>query len=170
MTADERRRQAEEVRRRLRDLPEVAAARRLMAFLSMDDELDTSGIIEDGLAAGQAVYAPRTFRRGRRMVPVRLRALDAVREGAYGIAEPDAEETCAPEELDVVLVPALGYDRAGRRLGRGAGYYDRFMATPGFHALRVGIGYDRQLLDRVPTEGHDLPVAVVVTAGGVVRV
>lgn len=169
MTSVERRRQAEAVRRRLRDLPEVSAAQRVMAFLSMDDELDTSAIIEDGIAAGRAVYAPRTLTRDRRMIPVRLRSLADAREGAYGIAEPEGEETCAPEDLDLVFVPALAYDRAGRRLGRGAGYYDRFMASPGFHALRMGIGYDCQLIDCVPTEGHDLPVQVVVTAREVAR-
>lgn len=78
--------------------------------------------------------------------------------GPFGILEPEPEswEVCSPAEVDLVMVPGLAFDLAGRRLGRGRGYYDRLLGHPEFTAIKVGIGWPWQLLPSVPAEEHDV--------------
>jgi len=166
---EERAAKSEAIRRRVCDLPEVREASCVMGFLPLSDEVDTRPILEDLIRAGKRVYVPRTFVREGRIVPVRLLDLDRLRTGEYGIPEPDTEETCAPETLDVVLVPGRAFDRRGNRLGRGAGFYDRFMASNGFRALRCGVAFACQVLEQVPHDRTDLPVHLLVTEAETIR-
>ncbi len=88
-----------------------------------------------------------------------------------GLREPiQGAPRVAPAELDVVLVPALAFDRRGHRLGRGGGFYDRFLSTLPAHVTTIGIAFRMQILDAVPTEPHDRPVGTIVTEDAVVRV
>ena len=169
MSAAEQARRSAAACQRALALPEMASARKAMLFVTMPDEIDTRPLVEACLAEGKSVYAPRSLVKPRRMVPCRLRNLGLVRPGAFGILEPPGDEVCAPDALDVVFVPALGFDRRGNRLGKGAGYYDRFMASPGFRAARVGIGFACQLVEAVPVEPHDLPVQIIVTPEETIR-
>ena len=81
--------------------------------------------------------------------------VEAVPSGAVGVAV----AVFAP----AVIVPGLAFDRRGHRLGRGAGVYDRFLATLAPHTLRIGVIPDAQLVDALPTEPHDVPMHLVVT-------
>jgi 5-formyltetrahydrofolate cyclo-ligase len=157
------------IRERLIALPEVVASASVMAYLPMEDEVDTRRFLSDLLALGKRVYVPRTHVAERRMTPIRLTTLEALVEGEYGVAEPRSNESCAPEEIDFILVPARAFDLKGNRLGRGAGFYDRFMASEAFRAVRCGASFSCQVLDAVPCEGHDLPVQILVTEEGVTR-
>ncbi len=163
MTAAERAEKSAAIRRRLNALPELRPAQSVMGFLPMPDELDTLPILADLLSAGKRVYVPRTFVRQRRMIPIRLGDLGKLRQGEFGILEPESEETCAVDELDFVIVPGRAFDRKGNRLGRGAGFYDGFMAQAGFRAIRCGVAFACQALDEFPHTENDLPVNVLVT-------
>ena len=103
------------------------------------------------------------------MIPVRLRDLERLRKGEYDIPEPDTDERCSPPELDVVLLPGRAFDRNGNRLGRGAGFYDRFMAADGFRAVRCGLAFACQLLPEIPHDETDLPAHVLVTEYETIR-
>lgn len=155
---------SEAIARAVLALPELEGSRRsMMAFLSMSDELDTTPLLRGALEAGFELYAPRTLRRSRRLIPTRLPSLDSVRSGAYGIREPTSDHVVEPEQLGVVIVPAVAFDRRGWRLGRGGGYYDRFLERLAPDAVTCGVVFSRHLLDQVPTEPHDRPVQIVVT-------
>ncbi len=169
LTAAQRAEKSAAIRRRLNALLELRRAQAVMGFLPMPDELDTLPILADLLAAGKRVYVPRTFVRARRMIPVRLADLGKLRRGEYGILEPETEETCAVEELDFVIVPGRAFDRKGNRLGRGAGFYDEFMAQAGFRAVRCGVAFACQVLDEVPHTEYDLPVTLLVTENETLR-
>ena len=162
LTAAERAEKSAAIRSRLSTLPELRQAQAVMGFLPMPDELDTRPILADLLAAGKRVYVPRTFVRARRMIPVRLTDLGKLRQGEFNILEPESEETCAVAELDFIIVPGRAFDRTGNRLGRGAGFYDQFMAQKGFRAVRCGVAFACQVLDEIPHAQHDLPVNVLV--------
>jgi len=144
-------------------------AQLVMGFLPMPDELDTRPILADLLAAGKRVYVPRTFVRERRMIPVRLTDLGKLRRGEYDILEPDTDETCAADAVDFLIVPGRGFDRSGNRLGRGAGFYDEFMAQPGFHAIRCAVAFACQVLPEIPHNENDLPVDILVTEEDTIR-
>jgi 5-formyltetrahydrofolate cyclo-ligase len=68
-----------------------------------------------------------------------------------------------PETIDLILVPGLAFSKDRHRLGRGGGFFDRLLAGPAAKAFKVGIGFSFQLLDAIPTEGHDVVMDAVVT-------
>lgn len=86
----------------------------------------------------------------------------ALADGAYGIAEPQGESVCAADEIDLMVVPGVAFTREGARLGRGKGYYDRYLSREGFRAYTVGVCYACQLLQELPSEEHDRRVDIVV--------
>ena len=145
-------------------LPSFAAARTVLLTLSFRSEWNTLPLIGIALAEGKTVAAPRVNHATRML---ELHALvDPPRDlvtGAFGIPEPDPRaKPVAPDAIDWVLVPGLAFDRSGRRLGDGGGYYDRLLPLL-TRAARVGGAYELQLVDRVPSAPHDIGVGTVVT-------
>ena len=169
LTESERAAKSTAISQRLSTLPELHQARVAMGFVSMSDELDTMPILEDLIAAGKRVYVPRTHIPEREMVPLRLRNVRDLRVGAYGILEPLTEETCTIPEIEFLFVPGRAFDGSGNRLGRGAGFYDRFMGNPKFRATRCGVCFNCQLLEEVPHEQFDIPVQILVTEDQTLR-
>ena len=103
------------------------------------------------------------------MSAVEIRSLeDDFTPGAFGIREP-VGEPWPIDGIDLIVVPALAYDRRGNRLGKGGGFYDRFLALPSRRGVPCGLGFDEQLLDEVPTDDHDHPIDMVVTDKEVLR-
>ena len=86
----------------------------------------------------------------------------AMASGAYGIAEPQMGEPCREEDIDLMVVPGVAFSVDGVRLGRGKGYYDRYLSRDGFRAYCVGVCYGCQLRDDIPSEPHDKRVDVVI--------
>ncbi len=88
--------------------------------------------------------------------------------GAFCIEEPDGDDTVGISQIDLVIVPAVAYDRRGNRVGRGKGYYDRLLSRA--RAVTIGVCYDFQLFDEIDSEEHDIPVHFVVADGaGIIR-
>ena len=142
--------------------PMLADAKTIVAYYSLPDEVDTHRLIDDLLADGKTVYLPKVIS-DEEMVLCRYTGADSLREGAFGIMEPVGAPIPAEEVIDVVLVPGMAFDASGNRLGRGKGYYDRFLktlATPRPHL--IGVCFDFQKVEVVPTTSCDVKVDVVV--------
>ena len=106
---------------------EYRAAKRIFLYIGMPTEPDTAGIIRQALADGKAVYVPKCVSKSE-MLAVRIRSAEDLVPGAYGIPEPtDLSEAIGPDAIDLILVPCVSAWKDGRRLGHGAGYYDRFL-------------------------------------------
>ena len=87
-----------------------------------------------------------------------------MRPGAFGIVEPGPEaRLCEPRELDLVIVPGTAFTAAGARMGRGRGYYDKYLAQPEVHAVKIGVCYAHQLVGELPSEPHDVAMDCVIT-------
>ena len=87
-----------------------------------------------------------------------------LRPGAFGIAEPGPEaQTCDPSEIDLVIVPGTAFTAAGARCGRGRGYYDKYLARPDVHAVKVGVCFAHQLVGELPAEPHDVAMDYIIT-------
>ena len=152
-------------------LPSFAAAGTVLLTLPFRSEWDTLPLIDLALAAGKTVAAPRVNRATRML---ELHSLsDSARElvqGAYGIPEPEATaKRVPPESVEWVLVPGVAFDRTGRRLGYGGGYYDRLLPLLG-NATRVAGAFELQLVDRVPWAPHDVCVDVIVTESQILAI
>lgn len=145
--------------------PPMARARRVLVYLSMAGEAGTGALIERLLEAGVDVAGPKVDWEARTISPARITdVLADVVQGRLGVPEP-APHTMgvALETIDVVLVPALAFDLRGFRLGRGAGFYDRLLASKARRGLALGYGFEAQLAQRVPTEPHDARLDALAT-------
>lgn len=164
----ERSRRSRAITCRLLALPEIGAARTVMAFWSFGSEVSTVELIRLLDARGIRVALPRIDDDD--IEPMTWRPGEPTSGTAFGALEPASGERLAPAEVDAIVTPAVAFDRAGRRVGYGGGYYDRLFRRVRAGVPRIGIGFDLQVLDEPLPAGHfDLRVDLVVTESGVVR-
>ncbi len=148
---------------RFLSLPEYRSAETVFLFCGAGDEIDTIPIIEDALSSGKTVALPRVTVPGV-LEARRVNALTELVPGKYHIpAPPEGSELVPPENFDLILVPGAAFAGDGARLGRGGGYYDRYL--PRTRALKVALARRCQLFDALPMEAHDVKMDLVVTAG-----
>ena len=148
------------------NMPEYQQAKTIFAYISEKREPDTVGIIEQALADGKTVALPISLAGGI-MEPRAIKSLDELVIGRYNIPAPTEDAPLvADEDIDLIIVPAVTFNDKGYRLGRGGGYYDRFLSKSG--AVSVGLGRDR-LIQEVPLEAHDQCVTCLVTESGARR-
>ena len=159
---------ASAVARRVLDLPEMREARAVMAFSSFGSELSTEPLIEGMTERGITVGLPRIVDGD---LEVRsFRPGDPTTTTWFGAREPSGGDRIDPLELDVVITPAVAFDRRGARIGYGGGFYDRFLLRTRPDTRRVGIAADLQVLDeQLPSGAFDLRVHVIVTPTETIR-
>ena len=132
-------------------LPEFIKAKTVMLYRGVGREPDTGPMIASALRAGPGVMEAR-----------RIYSLDQLVPGAFGIPEPSGEcEVVAPGEFDLILVPGAAFSPNGCRLGRGGGYYDRYL--PQTRGVKVALTRKCQLTDDIPTDSHDIKVDLIIT-------
>lgn len=130
---------------------------------SKENEVDTRALIGTCLAQGKRVAVPVVMPSAKTMGHALINGLDQLVVGPWGLAQPDpaaARWLPAKAPIDLVVVPGLAFDRRGQRIGRGGGYYDRFLAQ--VQTVKIGLCYDELVLDCIPGEPHDVPVDMVV--------
>lgn len=172
LTALERTLSAEEKRASDRSIIEnvlhtaaYQAARTVFCFVGRSDEIDTRPLLDRVLRDEKRLCVPQCVGRGQ-MVCREITALAELACGAYGIEEPSADAPLVtPEEIDLSLIPCVGAAQDGRRLGRGGGYYDRFLARYGGAAILLCRG--AFLREDIPMDGYDIPVPILVTESGI---
>jgi 5-formyltetrahydrofolate cyclo-ligase len=172
MAPEEREGQSGLIRRAVLSLPEWNGSRNVLGFLPLSDEPDLEPLLGAAIEAGKRVGLPRLGGAELRFYGVGDLAPESFRRNQkLGFREPadEAEElVLASEEPALILVPGRAFDPAGRRLGRGGGYYDRFLlGVPVWQVLLVGVAFSCQVIDEVPAGSHDVPVDVVATPDGV---
>ena len=145
-------------------LPEFDRAAVVMAYLSIPGELDATDVVRAAWAGGKKLLVPRVVWTGRQMDAVEIRSLDdGIEQTDYGLWEPADGAPWPVDRIDLIVTPALAYDRQGNRLGRGGGFYDRFLARTAPHAVTCGLAFDEQLVERVPVEANDVPIDLLAT-------
>lgn len=151
----------------LNTLPELREAERVFFYLSVGHEIDTRRLLRDFLLEGRKAALPVSLPGGI-MYFAEYRPENLQDGTTVPIPEPGPDAPrMEPEDGDVILVPALTFDRNGYRLGQGGGYYDRFLS--GRRLFSVGLGREALLPDSVPREPHDFPVQCLVTERGAFR-
>lgn len=150
--------------RLLLEQPEFRKSEVVMIYLSTPTEVDTTPLALRAWADGKRVLAPLVAWEQRRMLPMEIRSLSTdVREGMLGIREPHEGMPVPVGEIDLVIVPGLAFDTHGNRLGRGRGFYDRFLAHRDYRALSCGLALEDQVLDQLPVEETDKQIHLLVT-------
>ena len=162
---EERHRKSEAIRRALSRLTVFRRAKTVCCYVALPYEVQTWRLIQQMLTSGKRVVVPVVAGRSLRLSEVRDPAAE-LSPGAFGVWEPRPalRRMIRPERVDLVLVPGLGFDQAGRRLGHGHGYFDRLLTRLPRATARVGVCFAFQLLPHLPVEPHDQPVHRVVFA------
>jgi 5-formyltetrahydrofolate cyclo-ligase len=153
---------------RLLSLPAAEEAQHLFCYIGFRSEVETGELVQSLIAAGRIVSVPLTLREESRLLAVRITdPATQLAPGCYNIPEPTAEQVeqaaVDPATIDIVLVPGSVFDRCGGRLGYGGGFYDRFLVESAPRALRIGLAFELQLVERVEMEPHDQYMDLLVT-------
>ena len=136
----------------------------VMVFLSLPREIDTTALVLRAWQDHKRVLAPRVSWEQRRMMPTEIRSLTSdLVESSMGLREPVLGTPIPISIIDLVVVPGLAFDGKGNRLGRGRGFYDRFLAHPEFKGVTCAFAFEEQFLAEVPAGPLDRPVAMLVT-------
>jgi len=163
---EERLRKSELIRVKLFRGREFRDARCVMWYVSTEEEVDTRRMIEETLRMGKRVCVPVVLKGSKKMVVSEIQESDILHKGCYGIYQPsDSSVDPVPlEEIDLVVVPGVAFDHGNVRLGRGHGYYDRFLCNLPKDVTTIGLAFDVQLVEKLPRDSHDVPVSKTITA------
>ncbi len=150
--------------------PEFAQARVVMLYLSTPLEVDTAPLALRCFQDNKTVVVPKVSWDQKRMLPVEITSLQTgLTSTQHGILEPIAGKPIPVDLIDLVVVPGLGFTPNGYRIGRGMGFYDRFLAQPEFMGLSCGLAFEEQVLEEIPVLDHDVPLSMLVTDRGIRR-
>lgn len=129
-------------------------------FAAMKDEVPTEYALKEWLRVGKRIVVPRVEGDIMRFYNY---SPDRMQTGAFGIEEPIGDVEVPANEIDLIIVPARAFTRSGERLGRGGGFYDKYMSLSGFRAYKIGIAFNIQIFESLPCDTHDIRVNEVVT-------
>ncbi len=145
----------------LRHHPHVLSARTLLLYSSLPDEVPTQELIDEFVSKGKTVLLPRVIND----TDMELRHYTGgsdLKKGAFGIMEPTGELFTDYNKIDVAIIPGVAFDKEGHRLGRGKGYYDRFLPLLP-NAYKIGVCYPSRLLEHIPTDEHDIHMDEIIS-------
>lgn len=159
-TPEQLREQSEAIITRLQSNPAFVKAKTVMMYYSLDDEVCTHSLIDILVERGKTVLLP-VVTSNEEMELRRYTKANDLQGGFFNIMEPIGEEFTNYDDIDVVVVPGMSFDTRGNRLGRGKGYYDRFLKRHP-QIYKIGVCFDFQKMPGVPTEENDIKMDIVV--------
>lgn len=159
LSEEEKRAAAERVFGEVEKLEPFREARCIALYASMWDELPTDDVLRRWSGAGKRIVLPRVEGEVMQFYDF---SPESMRSGAFGIDEPQEGEPCAISEIDLIVVPARAFTYSGIRLGRGKGFYDKYMSLPKFRAYKLGVAFECQILDELPFDSHDIMADMVI--------
>lgn len=136
-----------------------------MTYIALSDEVETRGLILKALALRKKIYVPRLNRSRGEMMAVPIQNLSTeLSKGSYGVLEPKRLNSSKRKKatFDLVIVPGVGFDKKGGRLGRGGGHFDRFLKKVK-RAKKIGLAFREQIVKKIPMGRTDIRVDRVVT-------
>ncbi len=154
-----------EIGRLLFLMEEFINAATVLFYMPIRNEVDTVGMIRDCIDH-KNVALPVTDTANHRLKISRINRLDDMKVGAYGIPEPKVMSGLSADELDLVIVPGVAFDKRGNRIGYGKGYYDKLLNN--LDIPKVALAYSFQVIGVVPAQEHDMKVDRIITELGVI--
>ena len=146
---------------------EFKKAKVVMFYVSLKDEVSTFSMIDEAIKTGKKVCVPVILKEDKRLIAgeIKNREKDLERQH-FGIYQPKSGKVkeVPLENIDLVVVPGIAFDRSNVRLGRGHGYYDRFLCALSGKTKTIGLAFDFQVVENLPKDSHDIPVWKTITA------
>lgn len=135
----------------------------VMFYIAFNGEVETKEMIKEAQSLGKIIAVP-ICKKNRMMHPCMLRAKTKLKKGPYGVYEPAVQRRIDSQDIDLVVVPGIAFDRKGNRLGRGKGYYDRFLKRISKGTVSIGLAFGFQILPSIPLASTDVSVNRVIFA------
>jgi len=146
---------------------EFKQAEVIMFYVSLKDEVSTFSMIDEAIETGKRVCVPVILKEDKRLIAGeikdRRRDLESQHFGIYQ-PRPGHVKEVPLENIDLVVVPGIAFDKHNVRLGRGHGYYDRFLCGLPEKTKTIGLAFDFQVVDKLPKDSHDIPVRKTISA------
>lgn len=158
---------SERIKQLLFQITEFKASNTILFYASLSGEVQTKGMIEHALSIGKRVALPKIS--GERMSLHKISTWDELEKNGMGIPEPKGSNGIPLEEICLIVVPGIAFDRAGNRLGRGKGYYDRLLSEADADTPRIALAFSFQIADSVPTAANDQKVHKIITEDGTIE-
>jgi len=136
-------------------------ARDIFTYVSFDNEVDTKKLIQYSIENGKKVYVPKVEKGERRLRVFNIESESQLEIGSYNILEPENGVEVDKKKFDLLFIPGLLFTRDGFRLGRGEGYFDRFLSN--VSGYKIGLCYSFQIRENLPAESHDIKVDEVIS-------
>lgn len=153
---NEKKNASNKVFKKLYSLEVWKKSNKILFYHSLPDELQTIEYLQ--FTTDKELYLPRVKGNTLEILPYSSKKIDI---GKFNIHEPTGNDIVSIENIDLVIVPAMAFDKQCNRLGRGKGYYDSILSNS--NAIKIGIGYDFQVFDKIPTEPHDIKMDIIIT-------
>ncbi len=160
---EQRKQKTSIIKRRLLRSAEFIKAKTVMFYIAFDGEVNTDEMIREAQRLGKQVAVP-VCKKNRQINPCRLDPATRLMRGLYCIREPRPRKPIKLKKIELVIVPGVAFDKKGNRLGRGKGYYDRFLGQLPRDTATIGLAFDFQILPSVPATGKDIRVNRVIFA------
>lgn len=161
---EDRDRKSELIKKKLFRNPFFKKAKKLMCYISFDGEVETKEMIKEAQKIGKIVAVPVCKPAKRLIQPCILGNRLLLKKGPYGVCEPAIKRLINLEDLDLVIVPGVAFDKDGNRLGRGKGCYDYFLSKLPKRTPTIGLAFDFQILPDIPATKLDIGVNQIVFA------
>jgi 5-formyltetrahydrofolate cyclo-ligase len=146
-------------------------AKTIMTYISFKNEVYTHNIIKKSIIENKKIVVPITIPETKELKISQVLDFNELEIGYYNILTPKKEflRYIDPKDIDLVLVPGVAFDKNGYRIGYGGGYYDRFLDKLRKDAIKIGLAFDLQLIDKVPKDNYDKSVDIIITENEIIN-
>jgi len=149
---------------KIKSIPSILDKKSFLFYYPHKNEVNLLPLLKELKTLGKLVLLPKV--EGKDIIPVIVDDLNSLKKGKFSIPEPEGK-SYPTDKIDIIFVPAVGFDKNGHRIGYGKGYYDRFLKKT--KGLKIGVAYDFQVVDSIPAEQHDVPVDLVITPTQIIK-
>lgn len=139
---------------------EYKNAKKIFTYISMEKEAETKQIIQHAINHKKEIFVPKINLKEKKIEVYNITSLNELKLGAYNIEEPDTHISYE-HNFNIIIIPGLGFDKSNNRLGRGSGYFDKFLQA--VKGIKIGLCYKEQLFKKIPVEKHDIQMDFVIT-------
>lgn len=136
----------------------------IFIYISFSNEINTRNIIEKAFKDKKNVFIPKVYKYDKLMKAIKLNSIDELKKNSMGILEPiDDSNYIEKENIDLIVVPGVVFDKECNRIGYGGGYYDRYLKDIKSKKNKIALAYDLQIVDKIESEVHDIKVDYIIT-------
>lgn len=162
LSKDENLTKSKQIKNRLFKMEEFKKAKNILFYVSYNGEVFTHEAIEEALI-NKIVVVPISNKNDYSLIFSKLDSFKDLEEGTYGILEPkkDLIKEISIDKIDLIIIPGIGFDLRGNRIGYGKGFYDRLLKNT--DALIIALAFEFQIIEKIPTENHDRSADIIIT-------